>query len=109
MSKILGVNSFHAGASAAIIIDGKVEFAIAEERLNRVKYFSGFPSLSIHECLKYSNLKINDIDHIAVGRNPTSNLDKKLFYTAKNLHLLPNLLKIKTSKNKLPSISPSKN
>lgn len=55
MSKILGVNSFHAGASAAIIIDGKVEFAIAEERLNRVKYFSGFPSLSIQECLKYSN------------------------------------------------------
>jgi len=104
MTKILGINSFHAGASAALIIDGKVEFAIAEERLNRVKYFSGFPSLSIQECLKYSNLKINDIDHIAVGRNPTSNLDKKIFYTFKNLHLLPNLLKIKASKNTLDDL-----
>ena len=32
---ILGLNMFHADASAAIIVDGEVKFAIAEERLNR--------------------------------------------------------------------------
>ncbi len=104
MAKILGINSFHAGASAAIILDGKVEFAIAEERLNRIKYFSGFPALSIQACLNYCNLKINNIDHIAIGRNPSSNLNKKIFYAAKNLHLLPNLIKIKTQKNKLDDL-----
>jgi len=104
MTNILGINSYHAGASAAIVIDGKLEFAIAEERLNRVKYFAGFPSLSIKACLNYCNLKISDIDHVAIGRNPSANLDRKLFYTAKNLHLLPNLLKIKTSKKKLDDL-----
>src|SRR5882724_6443945 len=42
---ILGLNMFHADASAAIIRDGEVVFAIAEERLNRVKHYAGFPSL----------------------------------------------------------------
>ena len=32
---ILGLNMFHAGASAAIIQDGEVIFAVAEVRLNR--------------------------------------------------------------------------
>ena len=35
---ILGLNMFHADASAAIILDGEVKFAIAEERLNPVSY-----------------------------------------------------------------------
>jgi carbamoyltransferase len=48
---ILGLNMFHADASAAIIQDGKVAFAIAEERLNRIKHFGGFPSLAVQACL----------------------------------------------------------
>ena len=40
---ILGLNMFHADASAAIVLDGEVKFAIAEERLNRHKHFGGFP------------------------------------------------------------------
>ena len=42
---ILGLNMFHADASAAIVLDGEVMFAIAEERLNRHKHFGGFPAL----------------------------------------------------------------
>jgi carbamoyltransferase len=42
---ILGLNMFHADASAAILLDGEVVFAIAEERLNRVKHYAGFPAL----------------------------------------------------------------
>ena len=40
---ILGLNMFHADASAAIVQDGEVVFAIAEERLNRIKHYAGFP------------------------------------------------------------------
>jgi carbamoyltransferase len=40
---ILGLNMFHADASAAIVRGGEVVFAIAEERLNRVKHYAGFP------------------------------------------------------------------
>ena len=42
MSVILGINTFHAGASAALLVDGEPVVALAEERLNRVKYFAGF-------------------------------------------------------------------
>ena len=44
---ILGLNMFHADASAAIVQDGEVVFAIAEERLNRIKHWAGFPAKAI--------------------------------------------------------------
>ena len=37
MSLILGINARDAGASAAIVVDGRPVLASAEERLNRVK------------------------------------------------------------------------
>ena len=48
---ILGLNMFHADASAAIVQDGEVIFAIAEERLNRAKHYGGFPALAVKACL----------------------------------------------------------
>ncbi len=51
MSVILGINTFHAGSSAALVINGEPIVALAEERLNRVKYYAGFPKLSILKCL----------------------------------------------------------
>ena len=47
MTVILGINSEHAGASAALVVDGLPVAAIAEERLNRVKYYAGFPRLAV--------------------------------------------------------------
>ena len=78
MSVILGINTFHAGSSAAIIVDGVPFVALAEERLNRVKYYAGFPKLSINRCLEKANLKFSDIDAVAVGRDSSANLHKKL-------------------------------
>ena len=49
MSIIIGLNSFHADASAAIIKDDKLSFAIEEEKINRIKHWSGYPKLSIKE------------------------------------------------------------
>ena len=77
MSIILGINAFHAGASAAVVADGKIVAAIAEERLNRVKYFAGFPSLAIRKCLEMAGVTINEVDHVALGRDSASNRAKK--------------------------------
>ena len=57
MSIILGINTHHSGSSACILIDGIPIAAIAEERLNRKKYYAGFPKLSIEMCLKIANVK----------------------------------------------------
>ena len=95
MSVILGINAFHAGASAAVIIDGQPVVALAEERLNRVKYFGGFPKLSILRCLEIAGLSFSDIDHIAVGRDSSANLQKKLEFAIKHPSKLLNLAKIR--------------
>ncbi len=77
---ILGLNMFHADASAAILLDGEVKFAVAEERLNRQKHFGGFPALAIQACLNAVGAKIADVEHISVGSDTDANLLKKVQY-----------------------------
>ncbi len=96
MSVILGINSFHAGASAALIVDGEPIVALAEERLNRVKYFAGFPKLAIEKCLETAGLGFSDIDAVAVGRDSSANLHKKLEFALRNPAKLLNLARIRS-------------
>src|SRR5687767_725804 len=96
MSVILGINTFHAGSSAAIVIDGEPVVALAEERLNRVKYYAGFPKLSIAKCLETAGLKFSDVDAVAVGRDSSANLHKKLEFALRNPAKLLNLARIRS-------------
>ena len=77
---ILGINAYHGNASAAIVCDGRLVAAVEEERFNRVKYAAGFPAQAIGYCLKEAGLKLREIDHVAVPRNPYARLGTKLFY-----------------------------
>ena len=77
---ILGINAYHGNASAAIVCDGRLIAAVEEERFNRVKYAAGFPVQAIRYCLKEAGLTLEDIDHVAVPRNPYARLVTKLFY-----------------------------
>ncbi len=80
---ILGINAYHGNASAAIVCDGRLVAAVEEERFNRVKYAAGFPAQAIHYCLKEAGLKLEEIDHVAVPRNPYARLATKLFYAVR--------------------------
>ena len=77
---------FHtADASAAIVQDGKVVFAIAEERLNRIKHYAGFPAAcgaGFASMPWAPELRI--LDHIAVGQDSDANLTKKVRYALAN-------------------------
>ena len=84
MSVILGINAFHASASAAVIVDGVPVAAIAEERLNRVKYYAGFPKLAIESCMRQAGVGFQDIDAVAIGRDPSANRAKKMEYTLRH-------------------------
>ena len=68
--KILGLNLFHGDASACLFVDDKLIAAAEEERFNRIKNSAGIPINSIKFCLQYCNLKIDEIDHIAINRDP---------------------------------------
>ena len=70
MSVILGLNCYHADTSACLIKNGKLVFAIEEERLNREKHTSELPILSIKECLNQTSTKEDEITHIAFNTKP---------------------------------------
>jgi carbamoyltransferase len=95
---ILGLNMFHADASAAIVVDGEVLFAIAEERLNRQKHFGGFPALAVKACLDAAGVKISDVDHVAVGQDSDANLAEKVKYALANPVGMLNFIRLRRRK-----------
>ncbi len=99
MSVILGINAFHAGASAAVLIDGKPLVAIAEERLNRIKYYARFPAQAIAKCLQLAGINYRDIDAVALGRDPSANRGKKAMFALRHLADFANLARLKGSRN----------
>lgn len=80
---VLGINAYHANASAAILVDGRLVAAVEEERLNRVKYAAGLPSRAIQYCLDEAGAKLTEVDHIAVPRDPWARWTTKLRFAAR--------------------------
>ncbi|MFZ0760389.1 MAG: carbamoyltransferase C-terminal domain-containing protein [Candidatus Sulfotelmatobacter sp.] len=101
---ILGLNMFHADASAAIVDDGEVVFAIAEERLNRRKHFGGFPALAVKACLEAVGAKISDVDHVAVGQDSDANLGRKLQYALANPSNILNFIRLRQRKESIRNV-----
>ena len=99
---ILGLNVNHPDSSACLLVDGKIEIAIEEERINRIKHWSGLPILSIRECLNKKNLALKDVDYLAINSNFFSNLIDKFKFIFFNkfdynfiIHKLANIKKKK--------------
>ena len=82
---ILGINAYHGDASAALISDGKLVAAVEEERFNRVKHIAGFPYNAVRYCVEAAGIKPEEIDHVAVSRNPSAHIHKKLLFTFSRL------------------------
>ncbi|HLX90547.1 MAG TPA: carbamoyltransferase [Puia sp.] len=81
---ILGINAYHADSSAAIFSDGKLIAATEEERFRRVKHWAGFPSMAIEFCLEEAGITLEQVDHIAIGRDPYAKLLKKIWFLLTN-------------------------
>ena len=101
---ILGLNMFHADASAAIVQDGEVMFAIAEERLNRHKHFGGFPALAVQACLDAVGAKISEVEHVAVGQDSDANLAKKVQYALPNPAKILNFIRMRQRKEAMRDV-----
>ena len=81
---ILGLNAYHADSSAAIFKDGKMIAATEEERFRRQKHWAGFPSMAVQFCLKEAGISLSQVDHIAIGRDPSAKMNKKILFLLKN-------------------------
>ena len=53
--KIIGISCFYHDSAISLVEDGKVKFAIQEERLTRLKHDKSFPKYGLKNCLKYLN------------------------------------------------------
>lgn len=74
--KIIGLNSGEFNSSACLLINGKIVYAVQEERLIREKFTKKFPKNAIKKCLDFKNLDISDIDYISVGWNPSAHMSR---------------------------------
>lgn len=73
--RILGLSVDVPTCTSAILLkNGEVIAGSPEERLNRKKWSSDFPSKAIQYCLGVEGIKMNNIDGIAVSWNPLINL-----------------------------------
>lgn len=68
---ILGLGGLgYKDSSAALVKDGRVVAAAAEERFTRVKHQGGYPARAVEACLAAAGARIGDVDHVAVANNP---------------------------------------
>ncbi len=86
-------------SSAAVVRDGEVVAAIAEERLNRQKQYKGFPALALKECLRIAGATLKDVSAVAFGWNPSRHIEFPNYrrsnnarFRAEYLYAIPNML-----------------
>src|SRR3954449_6561954 len=59
---VLGINAYDHDVSACLLRNGEVAFAIAKERINRMKNAAGFYHEAVDYCLKAEGITIDDVD-----------------------------------------------
>jgi carbamoyltransferase len=64
---ILGINYTMHDASACLVRDGELVFAVAEERLSRKNKDSSFPARAIRAALDFAGITPADVDHVALS------------------------------------------
>src|SRR6266436_1023798 len=62
----LNYNRMH-DSSACIVRDGELLFAIAEERISRIKHDAGFPRLAVQACLDFAGVTAAQLDFVCQG------------------------------------------
>ena len=78
MTSILGISAFYHDSAACILKNGEIIAAAQEERFTRKKHDSSYPYNAIEFLLKYSNLKLNDVDHIVFFEKPFLKFERLL-------------------------------
>ena len=78
MKSILGISAFYHDSAASIIIDGKIIAAAQEERFTRKKHDSSYPFNAVEFVLKYTGLKLIEIDQIVFYEKPFLKFERLL-------------------------------
>jgi carbamoyltransferase len=64
----IGINYSQAhDSSACLVRDGELLFAVAEERISRLKHDARFPKLAIQACLDFAKIRADQVDELCSG------------------------------------------
>jgi len=77
---ILGINYYFHDSSACLVVDGKIDVAIEEERITRQKHTQAFPENAIARCLSSAGISATDVDAVAVSIKPSKDWGSKVAY-----------------------------
>ncbi|MGE0195908.1 MAG: carbamoyltransferase, partial [Methylocystis sp.] len=81
-SYVLGINAYDHDASACLLRDGELRWAIAKERLTREKHDGGFYREPVDYCLDAEGVSVDDID--LVVRNcyimPPAEMERRMLH-----------------------------
>ena len=78
MTSILGISAFYHDSAACILKDGKIIAAAQEERFTRKKHDPNYPHNAIEFVLKYTNLKLSEVDQIVFFEKPFLKFERLL-------------------------------
>ena len=76
--KVLGISANYHDSSAALVVDGRVVSAAAEERFTLLKHDPGFPTHSIDYCLRAAGIQADEIDLVAYHESPEVKFSRSL-------------------------------
>ena len=67
---VLGISCYYHDSGAALVKDGALVAAAEEERFNRQKHYSDFPTEAVSYCLRAAGITIDDVDYIGFYEKP---------------------------------------
>jgi len=75
---VLGLSFYYHDSAAALVQDGVLVAASAEERFSRLKHDSGFPQLAIDFCLQTGGISMDDVDYVVFYEKPFVKFERML-------------------------------
>ena len=78
MSSILGISAFYHDSAACLLKDGKIIAAAQEERFSRKKHDPRYPHHAVEFVLKYSKMKLSEIDQVVFFEKPFLKFERLL-------------------------------
>jgi carbamoyltransferase len=76
--RVLGISAYYHDAAAALVADGRIEFAAQEERFTRKKHDAAFPREAIRACLESTRVRPGQIDLVAFYDKPFLKFERLL-------------------------------
>lgn len=82
---ILGIGGYSHDSAAALVVDGQLAAAVAEERVSRVKHQGGIPHRAAAYCLEEAGITPREVDAVCGYMRPGHRIARRAAYRLSTL------------------------